>query len=158
MKHTKFGRKAVVGLAFFNVLLLCISVFCAWRTHQNNERINRAARAFRYTETAGEVILTLTDGQTAHMIFGATAVRITDSHRYTDSMHELLLFVRAYGAEHGYTFERANTDLLGEFKLHALLYRIGYKRSQTGDLDWDYGRDPRWYVNAASSVIGRCGL
>ena len=158
MKQGRSGRKAVAVLAVFNVVLLCVSIFCMIRTHRNNQKINQAERAFEYSEIADELVLTLANGQKVELVFGKTAVRILRAYQYEDAKYEILLFVRGYGSRHGHTFQRNNTELLGEFKLHTLLYRIGYKREQTEDLDWDYGRDPRWYVNAASSVIGRCGL
>lgn len=158
MKQGRSGRKAVAVLAVFNVVLLCVSIFCMIRTHGNNERINQAERSFRYLETANDVVLTLSNGREVHMVFGRKAVRILRAYQYEDAKYEILLFAREYGSKYGYTFQRNNTELLGEFKLHTFLYRIGYKQAQTGDLDWDYGSDPRWYVNAASSVIGRCGL
>ena len=158
MKQGRSGRKAVAVLAVFNVVLLCVSIFCMIRTHQNNQKINQAERAFQYSETSDKVVLTLADGQKAELVFGQTAVRILRAYQYEDAKYEILLFAREYGSKHGYTFQRNNTELLGEFRLHTLLYRIGYKRAQTGDLDWDYGLDPRWYVNAAGCILGRCGL
>ncbi len=47
MKQGRSGRKAVVILAVFNVVLLCVSIFCMIRTHQNNQKINQAERAFQ---------------------------------------------------------------------------------------------------------------
>mgnify|MGYP007005445186 CR=1 FL=1 len=134
MKQGRSGRKAVAVLAVFNVVLLCVSIFCMIRTHRNNQKINQAERAFQYSETSDKVVLTLTNGQKVELVFGKTAVRIIESYRYTESISEILLFVREYGSKHG------------------------YKRAQTGDLDWDYGVDPRWYVNAASRILGRCGV
>lgn len=63
MKQGRSGRKAVVILAVFNVVLLCVSIFCMIRTHQNNQKINQAERAFQYSETSDKVVLTLADGQ-----------------------------------------------------------------------------------------------
>ena len=158
MKQGRSGRKAVAVLAVFNVVLLCVSIFCMIRTHRNTQKINQAERAFQYSETSDKVVLTLANGREAEIVFGKTAVRIIESYRYTESISEILLFVREYGSKHGYTLQRNNTELLGEFRLHTLLYRVGYKRAQTGDLDWDYEADPRWYVNAASRMLGACGI
>lgn len=141
-----------------NAIMFCISVFCAVRTHKNNERLNRTARNCSYYEQDDEVVLTLSDGSSVCMTFGSSAVRIYDVHRHTEAVFEILLFVREYGEEQGYQVPRKNTELIGEYRLHAVLYGMGYKREQTGDLDWDYMRDERWYVNAVSRVIGRCGL
>ena len=158
MKQGRSGRKAVAVLAVFNVVLLCVSIFCMIRTHRNNQKINQAERAFQYSETSDKVVLTLTNGQKVELVFGKTAVRIIESYRYTESISEILLFVREYGSKHGYTLQRNNTELLGEFRLHTCLYHTGYYQTQTGIFDWDYGVDPRWYVNAASRILGRCGV
>lgn len=158
MKQGKSSRKAIAVLAVFNIVLLCVSIFCMIRTHRNNQKINQAERAFQYTETSDKVVLTLKSGREACLVFGKSSVRVLNAYRYEEETHELLVFVRDYAAEQGYQFRRPNTELLGEFRLHTLLYRVGYKREQTGDLDWDYEADPRWYVNAASRMLGSCGI
>lgn len=140
-----------------NVIMLCISIFCTVRTHNNNERLNQAERDYTSIEQDGEVELTF-GGECVRMVFGSSAVRIYDAYRHTGFLYEILLFVREYAEKHGYEIQRKNTELIGEYKLHTVLYRIGYKRERTGDLDWDYVKDERWYVNVVSSVIGWCGL
>ena len=47
---------------------------------------------------------------------------------------------------------------MGEYRLHNLLYSVGYKREQTGDADVDYVSNSRWYVNVVSSVFGWVGV
>ncbi len=154
------GKKEVLLLLILSVLMLCGSIVCAVLTKKNNDEINQTAKEFKYEEQTDKVILTLTDGRNVRMVFGNEAVKILNSYTYADlkSSFEILLFVREYGAKKGIVFERANTELIGEFKLHSILYRLGYRREQTGDLDWDYTKDKRWYVNAASRVIGRSGV
>ena len=124
MKQGRSGRKAVVILAVFNVVLLCVSIFCMIRTHQNNQKINQAERAFQYSETSDKVVLTLADGQKAELVFGQTAVRILRAYQYEDAKYEILLFAREYGSKHGYTFQRNNTS--GRVQTaHALIsYRL----------------------------------
>lgn len=135
MKQGRSGRKAVAVLAVFDVVLLCVSIFCMLRTPRNNQKINQEERAFQYSETSDKVVLTLKSGREACLVFGESSVRVLNAYRHEEEKHELLVFVRDYAAEQGYQFRRLNTELLGEFRLHTLLYRVGYKRAQTRNLD-----------------------
>ena len=104
--------------------------------------------------------LELSNGNVVEMRFAAKSVRVYDAYKYSDrdSVMEILYFVREYAKENDRQIERTNAELVGEFRLHAALYTVGYQRVQTEDLDWDFVEDTRWYVNAFSELIGRYGL
>ena len=111
-------------------------------------------RNFAYEETDGEVKLTLTNGGVVRMQFGDSAVKVYDAHRHKSAVYEIAAFICAYGKGKGYTVSRKRKEIVGELKLHNLLYMIGYKRGRTKDADVDYTADSRWYVNLASAVLG----
>lgn len=151
-------KKRII-LGVINLLLLFVAVFCVVKTTINNERINSVSTEFEYVEENGIISLALTSGKTSRIRFGKTAVSVYDCYLYGGSdMTEILLFVRRCGEERGITLARKNTELLGEFAIHKAAYNLGYKRGQTGKLDWDYGKDKRGWVNVLSKVIGYSGL
>lgn len=150
-------KRIIFGV--INLLLLFAAVFCSVKTAINNKRINSVSTEFEYAEENGIISLTLTSGKTSRIRFGKAAVSVYDCYLYGGSdMAEILLFVRKYGTKRGITFERQNTELLGEFSIHKAAYNLDYKRDQTGKLDWDYGKDKRGWVNVLSKVIGYAGL
>ena len=150
-------KRIIFGV--INLLLLFAAVFCSVKTAINNKRINSVSTEFEYAEENGIISLTLTSGKTSRISFGKAAVSVYDCYQYGGSdMAEILLFVRKYGTKRGIMFERQNTELLGEFSIHKAAYNLGYKRGQTGKLDWDYGKDKRGWVNVLSKIIGYAGL
>jgi len=142
------------------IILICFAA-CLFRISEINREINAVEREFHYTETeSGEVILNLADHGSVKMKFSKGGVSIEESHLYDspNCIPKLLCFVRYYASQKGYSIPRSNTDLIGEYRLHTLLFNVGYKPEQTGTLNWDFKEDPRWYVNTASSIIGWCGI
>ncbi len=149
-------RKILRYIGVIALLLFCL--FCLIRTSQTNAWINEQVQS-NYAKTSKGVSVTLKNGKDVQMRFGESSVQIEDSHLYSKKEAcEILLFVRKYVKEQGYHIPRSNTELIGEFRLHTLLYRIGYRTDKTKDLDWDYKKDDRWYVNVASQILGWCGV
>ena len=109
---------------------------------------------FAYEEADGEVRLTLTNGRVVRMRFWENAVTVYESHRHKSAVYEITAFIYAYGEKNGYTVSRKRKEIVGELKLHNLLYMVGYKRGRTKDADVEYTADTRWYVNLASVVLG----
>lgn len=144
-----------------NLTILILLTVCMLRIRQMHREINAATDEFHYTETEnGEVTLNLGDHGIASMKFSKDGVSITDSYLFDnpDCLPKVLCFVRYYAAREGYEIGRSNIELIGEYRLHTILYEIGYKPKQTKTLNWDFEEDPRWYVNTASSLIGWCGV
>ena len=141
--------------------MLILLTVCMLRIREMHREINAATDEFHYTETTnGEVTLNLGDHGIASMKFSKDGVSITDSYLFDnpDCLPKVLCFVRYYAAREGYEIGRSNIELIGEYRLHTILYEIGYKPKQTKTLNWDFDEDPRWYVNTASSLIGWCGV
>lgn len=153
------SRTAIL-ITVLNILLVLIAIVCIIRISEHNRSINSVKPTFDYTETGNVVHLSTTDHGTVILQFGVGGVSIEDSHLYDspESIAEILMFVRYYAAKLGYQMSRSNTELIGEYRLHTMLYQVGYKQEQTGTLNWDYDDDPRWYVNTASSVLGALGI
>ncbi len=153
-------KKTAIILTILNLLIMLFTIFSLTRVSEYNKSINSVRPTFDYTETDEGILLNLQDHGQVHLKFGKGGVSITDSYLYDNprSISDILMFTQYYAAKLGYKMERSNSELIGEYRLHTILYQIGYKQEQTGTLNWDYEKDPRWYVNAASSVIGWLGV
>ena len=154
-------RKAmVIVLTVLNVLLLIGSIVCTVLTYRNNKIINSTETTFVYREEDGGVLLTLQNQEEIRLQFESDSVKIIQSYRHngTETIFQITQFVRYYAQGKGYEIERDITEMYGEIRLHNILYNFGYKRERTGDCDLDYTLDRRWYVNAASKIIGWIGM
>lgn len=150
----------VIVLTVLNVLLLIGNTVCAALTCRNNKIINSTEQTFAYREEGGRVLLTLQNQEEIRLQFESESVKIIQSYKHngTETIFQTVQFVRFYAQRKGYEIERDVTEMYGEIRLHNTLYNLGYKRKRTGDCDLDYTADRRWYVNAASKIIGWAGL
>ena len=139
-------------LIVINLLLALLSVICLVGTCLNNRSINETSQIeYRTVNSENQVCLNIAD---------ENSVRIPDSYKVTDrgAILSVVCFVEDYVRETRGIQTRPKTELYGEFRLHNILYRFGVEREHTAELDLDYIADERWYVNAASKIIGWCGL
>lgn len=80
-------------------------------------------------------------------------IHIKDSYQITSrsEMKEML-----YAIQHKYpeckSFKRSYGSLIAEWRTHNRLYRWGYKRQRTGDVDLNYPL--KWYVEFAYRILG----
>ena len=154
-------HKFLIIFTVVNLTILILLTVCMLRIREMHREINAATDEFHYTETTnGEVNLNLGDHGIASMKFSKDGVSITDSYLFDNSecFPTIFRFVKYYAAREGYEIGRSNIELIGEYRLHTILYEIGYKPKQTKTLNWDFDEDPRWYVNTTSSLIGWCGI
>ena len=153
-------RVMIIVLTVLNVLLLIGSIVCTVLTYRNNKIINSTETTFVYREEDGGVLLTLQNQEEIRLQFESDSVKIIQSysHNGTETIFQTVQFVRFYAQGKGYEIERDITEMYGEIRLHNILYNFGYKRERTGDCDLDYTLDRRWYVNAASKIIGWIGM
>lgn len=153
-------RRSLIVLTVVNILILIMSIYCLIRTTQNCKFINSNASEFVYEEYEnGKVILTLEEEKRITLQFGNSSVKVVQSYQATSREESIsvMLFIRYYTRQKGLKVHRSNTQILGEYRLHNLLYTVGYKRAHTGDADIDLVKDKRWYVNILSSVWGWIG-
>lgn len=153
-------RRSLIVLTMVNILILIMSIYCLIRTTQNCKFINSNASEFVYEEYEnGKVILTLEEEKRITLQFGNSSVKVVQSYQATSREESIfvMLFIRYYTRQKGLKVHRSNTQILGEYRLHNLLYTVGYKRAHTGDADIDLVKDKRWYVNVLSSVWGWIG-
>ena len=150
----------VIVLTVLNVLLLIGSIVCTVLTYRNNKIINSTETTFAYREEDGGVLLTLQNQEEIRLQFESDSVKIFQSYKHygTENIFQTVQFVHFYAQGKGYEIERDVTEMYGEIRLHNILYNFGYKRERTGDCDLDYTLDRRWYVNAASKIIGWIGM
>ena len=153
-------KAMVIAITVLNVLLLIGSIVCTALTYRNNKIINSTETTFTYREEGSGVLLTLQNKEEIRLQFESDSVKIIQSfkHSSTETIFQITQFVRYYAQGKGYEIERDVTEMYGEIRLHNTLYNLGCKRDKTGDCDLDYIADRRWYVNAASKIIGWIGL
>lgn len=153
-------RVVVIVLTVLNVLLFIGSIICTALTYTNNKIINSTDQTFVYREESGGVLLTLQSQEGIRLQFESESVKIIQSYKHngTETIFQTVQFVRFYAQGKGYEIERDITEMYGEVRLHNIAYKLGYKRERTGDCDLDYAADRRWYVNAASKLIGWIGM
>ena len=154
-------KRLLLVLTALNILLLIASIFCLVRTEQNNKYFNSTNTDFDYYECGnGKAVLTLHEDKEVTLIFGNNSVKVVDAYQTTgrEEVVSVVKFIREYTRKQGLEIQRSNTQIMGEYRLHNLLYSVGYKREQTGDADVDYVSDSRWYVNVVSSVFGWVGV
>lgn len=80
-------------------------------------------------------------------------VHIKDSYKITSKseMKEILYAIQ-YKHPECNTFKRSYNSLIAEWRTHNRLYRLGYKRQRTGDVDLNYPL--KWYVELAYRILG----
>ena len=153
-------KAMIIAITVLNVLLLIGSIVCTALTYRNNKIINSTETTFTYREEGGGVLLTLQNKEEIRLQFESDSVKIIQSfkHNGTETIFQTVQFVRFYAQGKGYEIQRNVIEMYGEVRLHNILYNLGYKRERTVDCDLDYAADRRWYVNAASKLIGWIGL
>ena len=150
------SKRSITILTIINVVMFVLSILCLIGTSINNKIVNSVDLNFKYREENGKTVLELEEKEVV-LQFGKDSVKVLSSHEIKDRETQLqtVLFIRKYLSEQT---PRQTTDLLGEFRLHNALYRLGIKRDQTGESDLDYIKDKRWYVDVASKILGFTGI
>ena len=150
------NKRSITILTIINVVMFVLSILCLIGTSINNKIVNSVNLNFKYREENGKTVLELEEKEVV-LQFGKESVRVVNSHVIENKETQLqtVLFIRKYLGEQT---QRQTTDLLGEFRLHNALYRLGIKRQQTGESDLDYIKDKRWYVDVASKILGFTGI
>lgn len=70
----------------------------------------------------------------------------------------IAVFIQSYAIQNNIEITRSTTDLIGEYRLHAIFANAGYRYDQTNNADLEYIADRRWYVNLLSRIIGTLGI
>lgn len=152
---------------YFSMLLAVTSLLVAFTAAlwlfeigKPNHSTYSVKSSFNYVEGTDEVYLYTTDNQTVTLQFYEDEVVIKDSYLFDNpnSISEILSFVKYYTAKQGYEITRSDAELIGEYRLHTILFTAGYKQERTGTLNWNYVSDPHWYVNVTSNVLGWLGI
>ena len=160
-KGDVYSMQKGIRICFFmlNILIFLASLLCLLQTNRNNERINEIFPSFYYIEDSTASVC-LPSGENVNLLFRENNVEIAESYncKSIEDCYAVVFTIKAYAREHGIEIYRPNTDMVGELRLHNLLYKSGYKQNETGDTDMEYICDRRWYVNVASRMIGWMGI
>ncbi len=154
-------RRSLIVFTVVNIMLFLMSLYCLIKTTQNNKIFNSIDTEFDYEECGySKVILSLEKGKKVTLVFGNNSVKVVDSYQATSKRDSIsvMMFIRYYAEKRGYVVLRSNTQIMGEYRLHNILYTFGYKKEQTSDADIEFVKDRRWYVNMVSSVCGWIGI
>lgn len=84
-------------------------------------------------------------------------VHIRNSYkiRSKNRMFEILYAIKHHLKENNIeckTFLRSDKSLVREWRTHNRLYRLGYKRDRTSEVDLNYPL--KWYVELAYNILG----
>ena len=142
-------------LIFGNAILLVVSVmFFIGAGKRKKEVDDFYSEEYRFESFGNEVNLIMPNETSVILQFNKDSVKVKDSYLQDDSGRVYIVsFIYRYGRNRGDTISRPFSEMLGEFSLHNVLYRIGYKREQTADADLNYVQDDRWYVNFFSRIL-----
>lgn len=153
-------KRFIMILTIINLMLLVISTVCFVGTSINNKIINSIHEDFTYREEEGKVILRLKDDKDVTIRFSEDSAKIVESYKLNnrEAEFEVVLFIKEYISQSGEMIMRDTVELYGELRLHNILFSLGYQKSHTEDCDLDFVADKRWYVNAASKIIGWMGI
>lgn len=152
---------------YINRLVMCLSLtlflialLSMLQIGGPNYTVKAVNTSFDYEEVEDEVFLHTSNNQTVVLKFREDGVVVVDSYLYDnpDNISEILMFTRYFATKQGYEIPRSDRALIGEYRLHTILFNMGYKQEQTGTLNWDYENDSRWYVNVTSSILGWLGV
>lgn len=146
--HIEKGWQFTLIICF---MMGCLFMLCGCNTTQENADVEYA---YEYEEQDGEVWLKLSDTDKLCLRFGKDAVTVYETYRYPFSVKKIVEFIMQYKAEKGLNIQRTKQELMGEIRLHNLLYIVGYERARTENTDLEYTADGRWYVNVASAMLG----
>lgn len=149
----------VIVLTILNVILFTGGIVGAICTSKNNKIINSTNREFSYYEQDNEIELALDNNEKVKLKFGNNAVKVIDSSKISkENSLYIISFISSYAEQNGIELSRTNVNLMGEYRLHTYLYKVGYKVNQTKDADLEYTQDDRWYVRFVSEIIGWLGI
>ena len=159
--NRKNKQKGAMGaITLVNALFLLISLLCWMGTYLRNEALNECVQGYAYKENGDTVDLDLGEELSVELQFGKSSVKIKDAYRVSTikDQTKVILFIHQYLDERNQPLTRTVTDYVGEYRLHCKLYEWGYEEERTKDVDLEYDRDPRWYVNSCSRLLGFTGL
>lgn len=80
-------------------------------------------------------------------------IHIEDSYKVKEKskMYEILYIIQHNHPECK-VFNRSYKSMIAEWRVHNRLYKIGYKRNRTKDVDINYPL--KWYVELAYKILG----
>lgn len=147
-------------ITLVNALFLLLGLLCWTGTYLRNKDLNEYGQRYSYQEQGNVVVLDLGDKISVELQFGRSSVKIVDAYRVSTRREQtqVILFIQAYLHNQNKSLPRSITDCVGEYRLHCMLYQCGYKVARTKDVDLEYEKDPRWYVNVCSRLLGLTGL
>ncbi len=150
--------RLIKAIAITNSILLIITLFCLIRSWQTINTIDNA-QVQVYEENSDKVLVTLSGEKAVSLCFGEKQVSVYPTQGISKKDATVVVqFIKAYAEQNNIEITRSTVVLIGEYRLHTLLSNIRYKPEHTDTADIDYIRDSRWYVNAASTVIGIMGI
>ncbi len=140
------------------LLLLAILSFSLARAVQTVYEI-RMYEPIPYTKADGKAIVALPSGRNAVLSFEKDHVSISPSAgtTYRDAVM-LAGFIKGDAQTEAITPTRSTTEWIGEYRLHTLLSDLDCQTEHTEQADIEYDADKRWYVNAASFMLGFFGI
>lgn len=159
MRHKK--RDIIIDiLLVLNILLTAITCWGFYKLYDTLEYVSKQA-PIEYIETDdGKINAILPSGRILSFCFGEKSVKIQDCSIATgrNDAVSAVTFIKSYANKNDIQIPRSTLELIGEYRIHAILCSIDYKLDHTRDADLDYIDDPRWYMGISARLIGIVGL
>lgn len=94
-------------------------------------------------ELAGDIVYKVTKNN----------IHIQDSYKVTSKSKMIeVLYIIQHNHPDCNSFKRSYNSLISEWRTHNRLYRLGFKRSRTADVDLD--AYPKWYMQLLYWIWG----
>ncbi len=154
-------KRLLIVITALNVVFLIVSIVACVMTNKRNAAINKIGEDFSYVECGGgTVLLEMEGGRVATCMFKNSFVRVMDANLYvaTEDYCKIIKFIYEYSKKHGIEIVREPSSMIGELRLHHIMFELGYKKERARDADLEYRGDVRWYVTLASDVVGWLGI
>lgn len=153
--------KKKIGICFFilSIVLFMLSSFCLYQTSENVQLLNEQSSSFYYMD-GSNVCINLSSGKRVSFALRDNVAIVYDSFQCDtkEDCIKVVLAIKEVAKKKEVSISRSNSDLMGELRLHNFLYELGYRTNHTKNADLEYIKDHRWYVNAASCLIGWVGI
>lgn len=153
--------KKKIEICFFilSIILFILSSFCFYQTSKNVQFLNEQNSSF-YHMNGSNVCINLSSGKRVSFALRDNVAIVYDSFQCDtkEDCIKVVLAIKEVAKKKELLISRANSDLIGELRLHNFLYKLGYRTNHTKNADLEYIKDHRWYVNAASRLIGWMGI
>ena len=130
-------KRRVKKLFFvFNILLFLLSLFCLYQTSERVDYLNEKNMLSLFMDDSVGCVTVPSENRVS-FVFTENSVIVYDSFlcKTQEDCMEVVFAIREVARSNGISIPRSNSDLIGELRLHNILYELGYRTDRTKDTD-----------------------